>query len=134
MSQMAEESRGAVIDPDTAPIREMQLDRGFAIRLVDSGVGAHRIDWHINVLKADGVPGPYHYHSESENAYFVLDGLLRVRIDGVAHDVGPGMAVFIPPGVPHSASNIGGSEARLLEIYSPPNPDFVWVEEEDATA
>jgi mannose-6-phosphate isomerase-like protein (cupin superfamily) len=35
--------------------------------------------------------------------------------------------MFVPPGVPHSAENIGDGEARLVEIYTPPGADFVEV-------
>jgi mannose-6-phosphate isomerase-like protein (cupin superfamily) len=57
----------------------------------------------------------------------VLSGRVRIRVDGVDHDAGPGDTVFIPPGVPHSATNIGEDDARLLEIYAPAEVDFVEV-------
>jgi putative monooxygenase len=121
---------GKVVDPDTAPRRDMQLERGYAIQLVDPNLGAERLDMHINVLKAGGAPGPYHLHTNCENIYFILVGDVVVTIDGVPHQMKPGMAVFIPPNVPHSASNVGDTEARLVEIYTPPGQDFVHVEKE----
>lgn len=120
--------RGAVVDPDTAPTRDMRLERGYAIQLVDPNLGSKQLDFHVNVLRAGGAPGPYHLHNNSENVYYILEGQVVVTVDGVEHQMRPGMAVFIPPGVPHSASNVGDTEARLLEIYTPPAPDFVVVE------
>ena len=109
--------------------RESQLryGRGQMIRLVDPQIGAVRVDLHLNVILAGSAPGPYHLHTTAENVYHVLDGRVRIVIDGVPQDAGPGDTVFIPPGVPHSASNIGESDARLLEIYAPAEVDFVEV-------
>jgi mannose-6-phosphate isomerase-like protein (cupin superfamily) len=120
---------GAVVEQDDAPRREMQLDRGYAIQMVDGRLGSRQLDMHVNVLRAGGVVGPYHVHTNAENAYFILEGRVRVNIDGVEHDLEPGMAAFFPPNVPHSALNIGEGEARLLEIYTPPGADFVEVDE-----
>lgn len=118
---------GVVVDPDSAPRREMQLERGYAIQLIDQDAGSRQLDLHVNVLKAGGVVGPYHMHTNAENAYYILEGKVRVNIDGELHDLEPGWAMFVPPGVPHSAENIGDGEARLVEIYTPPGADFVEV-------
>jgi mannose-6-phosphate isomerase-like protein (cupin superfamily) len=109
--------------------RESQLryGRGQMIRLVDPHIGAVQVDLHLNVILAGSAPGPYHLHTTAENVYHVLDGRVGIVIDGVPHEAGPGDTVFIPPGVPHSASNIGESDARLLEIYAPAEVDFVEV-------
>jgi mannose-6-phosphate isomerase-like protein (cupin superfamily) len=109
--------------------REAQLryGRGRMIRLVDAEIGAEKVDLHLNVILAGSAPGPYHLHTRAENVYHVLSGRVRIRIDGVDHDAAPGDTVFIPPGVAHSATNIGDDDARLLEIYAPAEVDFVEV-------
>ena len=109
--------------------RESQLryGRGAMIKLVDPEIGAEQVDLHLNVILAGSAPGPYHLHTTAENVYHVLSGRVRIRVDGVDHDAGPGDTVFIPPGVPHAATNIGDDDARLLEIYAPAKVDFVKV-------
>jgi mannose-6-phosphate isomerase-like protein (cupin superfamily) len=42
-----------------------------------------------------------HYHAESEEIYFVLEGRGRMELDGDEREVGPGDAVLIPPGAWH---------------------------------
>ena len=58
----------------------------------------------------------------------------RVRVNDVeakpSREVKAGDTVFIPPGVPHSATNIGDGDARLLEIYAPLDVDFIEVDGE----
>lgn len=121
------ETRARVIRAGEGRESELRYGRGRMIKLVDEEIGAKRVDLHLNVILADSAPGPYHFHTSAENVYHVLDGRVRIRIDGVDHDAGPGDTVFIPPGVPHSATNIGEGDARLLEIYAPAKVDFVEV-------
>lgn len=119
--------RASVIRHGEGRESQLRYGRGRMVRLVDADIGAVQVDLHLNVILAGSAPGPYHYHPANENVYHVIDGRVRIRIDGVDHDAGPGDTVFIPPGVPHSASNIGDGDARLLEIYAPAKVDFVEV-------
>jgi mannose-6-phosphate isomerase-like protein (cupin superfamily) len=115
---------------DRAPTIEMRMGRGVRTPMIDPSIGAKGFDLHLNVVKAGDPGGPYHYHSSSENAYIVVAGEGLVRIDGKDYPVGAGDAVFIPPGVPHSMTNVGPTELRLFEIYSPPEPDFIRLDED----
>ncbi len=123
----AGEPRSRVIDPSTAPTKELRYGRGSVIRLVDADIGAHDVDLHLNTVNPGTPPGPYHLHDRVENVYYVLEGTARLRLDGVDHDVTPGQAVFIPRGVPHSVHNPGDGPLRLLEIYAPVDVDFIEV-------
>lgn len=116
-----------VIRSFVATTSELRDGHGYARHFVDASVGASNLDLHVNYLRPG--PGPYHYHSNSENVYYALGGRLRVRIAGKEEDLDAGDAVFIPPGVPHSVTNIGTGNAVVLEVYSPPNPDFQLVPE-----
>lgn len=118
-----------LIDPATAPTKELRYGRGSVIRLVDAGIGAKQVDLHLNTINPGTPPGPYHLHRQVENVYYVLEGRGVIRINGVDHHVEPGQAVFIPPDVPHSAHNDGDGPLRLLEIYAPVNVDFVEVDD-----
>lgn len=51
-----------------------------------------------------------HYHRESEEIYFVLEGAGEMEIDGERASVMPGDAVLIPPGAWHQ---IRAADARL---------------------
>lgn len=105
--------------------KELRGGRGVMRGYVDATVGASAVDLHVNRLNAGSGPGPYHRHDRVENVYLVLEGRVRVVLDGVAHVLDPGDAAFIPRGVPHSASNIGDGEALLVEVYAPADVDFI---------
>jgi mannose-6-phosphate isomerase-like protein (cupin superfamily) len=119
-----------ITDPSDAPTKELRYGRGSIIRFVDASIGAKHVDLHLNTIRAGSAPGPYHLHNEVENVYYILEGEVVIRIDGVDHQVAPGQVVFIPPGIPHSATNVGGTDARLLELYAPVDVDFIEVKEE----
>lgn len=108
---------------------QLRYDRGAVDKIVDGVVGADHVDLHINRIRAGSAPGPYHLHTTSENVYLVVSGDVIVRIDGEDHRLAPGDAAFIPPGVPHSATNAGATDAELIEIYAPADVDFVEVDE-----
>jgi mannose-6-phosphate isomerase-like protein (cupin superfamily) len=106
---------------------ELRYGRGSVERIVDGEIGARLVDLHVNRIRAGSAPGPYHLHTSAENAYLVVSGEVVVRVDGEDHRLGPGDAAFIPPGVPHSATNVGDTDAELIEIYAPADVDFVEV-------
>jgi mannose-6-phosphate isomerase-like protein (cupin superfamily) len=127
---MAESKDGRaarIVDPETAAERPMARKGGRSIRLVDETVGAQTLDLHMNILEPGGSmeESPYHLHERAENCYFVLQGTLGLRLGDEVVEVPAGQAVFIPPTLPHAVWNAGDGEARLLEIYTPPGPDFV---------
>lgn len=63
-----------------------------------------------------------HYHRESEEFYFILEGTGTMEIDGETRKVGPGDAVLIPPGAWHqiTADAEAASGLRFLCCCAPP--------------
>jgi len=61
-----------------------------------------------------------HYHSVSEEIYFVLKGQGEMELDGETRFLRPGDAVLIPPGAWHTLENNGTSELRILCCCAPP--------------
>lgn len=59
-----------------------------------------------------------HYHKNSEEFYFLLEGAARMEIDGETRDVGPGDAILIPAGARHQIT--AKSNLRFLCCCAPP--------------
>jgi len=114
-----------IIHEKDAPTELMRLDRGIQHRLVNPDTGSEHIDVHINTLRVGSGEGPYHYHSNAENIYYVLEGTAKVTIEDVDHIVGPGVAVFIPAGERHDCMNAGDVDLRVMEIKVPHHSDFI---------
>lgn len=62
---------------------------------------------------------PAHVHELDDEAFYVLDGTLRVTSGDDDWDVGTGGFVFLPKGVPHRFEVVGGRSARLLQVTAP---------------
>lgn len=71
-------------------------------------------------LMAAGETFPLHSHPEPE-VYFGLEGEGAVTIDGVAHRLAPGVALYIPGGAVHG---VPVAEAPLKWFYTFPADSF----------
>lgn len=65
-------------------------------------------------------PGPPpHYHAHTDEAYYVLEGTLTVRLEEGEVTAGPGSTVFVPRMVPHTFANRQALPVRYLVIMTP---------------
>lgn len=62
-----------------------------------------------------------HYHRIAEEFYFILEGSGEMEIDGECRPVGPGDAILIPPGRPHTI--LAREPLRFLCCCAPPYSD-----------
>jgi quercetin dioxygenase-like cupin family protein len=65
-----------------------------------------------------GKTTPLHCHPEADEMTYVLEGEIRVKVDGIETRVGPGGMSFVPRGVPH-AFLVVSDGARLLTMQTP---------------
>ncbi|HEY7917284.1 MAG TPA: cupin domain-containing protein [Acidimicrobiales bacterium] len=70
-------------------------------------------------LPPGGRRPPPHRHTNCSEAYFVLDGLVSVIVEGVERMVEPEGFVLVPRGTAHTFGNPTEEEARLLVIHAP---------------
>jgi mannose-6-phosphate isomerase-like protein (cupin superfamily) len=86
---------------NTALIHCSQQDAGFGL---------------IEMRGATGTQTPLHVHRVESEAFFVLDGALRLRVgDRVVH-LDEGQSTLAEPGVPHMVEVERGNPARWLVI------------------
>ena len=102
--------------PDEQVIQVGQLQMRF---FVD---GSHT-GGHVSVAEMIVPPGakvpPPHAHADLDEIVLGLAGALHYTVDGVTHEVTPGVRVFSPRGKAHGFENRGASEARVLLVFSP---------------
>jgi quercetin dioxygenase-like cupin family protein len=72
-----------------------------------------------------GHGSPLHRHDSDDETFFVLEGELRVEVDGRALTAGAGTAAFLPRRVPH-AFVVTSAQVRYLTVNQPAGfDDFV---------
>jgi mannose-6-phosphate isomerase-like protein (cupin superfamily) len=66
----------------------------------------------------DGGP-PFHVHSREDEWFLVVEGRISFFADGRWTEVGPGGAVYLPRGCPHTYRNIGTTPSKHWILTAP---------------
>ena len=60
-----------------------------------------------------------HYHLETEEVYYILQGEGRMSVGGDTREVAAGDAIFIPRGSTHTLENTGQTPMTILLVCGP---------------
>jgi mannose-6-phosphate isomerase-like protein (cupin superfamily) len=83
---------------------------------------------HENIVPA-GSPGPRpHIHRNHDEAFYVLEGELTMRVGSRTITALAGSFLVVPRGVVHQPSNPGTQPAKVLLIFSPAGMDGFFAE------
>jgi mannose-6-phosphate isomerase-like protein (cupin superfamily) len=88
--------------------------------LLSSGDAGNRnlsITW---IEGGSGSEQAQHSHSQSEQAYVIVEGRGLMRVAGEEQEVSAGTFVFVPIGASHSIRNIGEGRLVCITATSPP--------------
>lgn len=67
-----------------------------------------------------GFPGPVlHRHERMLDSFYVLEGVLTVRLDDGEVEAGPGSFALVPPNTAHSFANRSEGTVRMLNLMAP---------------
>lgn len=104
-------------------------NQGRLYRLVNEDIGSKQIGILFVELEPNvSYPG-IHYHENRESVYMVLEGSATLLLDGQEHHIKPKSVVYISPRTIHGIINTGSKGLKIIEVYSPLDPDFIKVEE-----
>jgi quercetin dioxygenase-like cupin family protein len=95
------------------------LDLGAMQMLLKAST--HETQGSLSLYETEDEPGlapPPHIHTDTSEAFYVLEGEYEMTVDGQITTCGPGSLVFIPPGVEHGFVT-GPRKARKLIIFVP---------------
>lgn len=89
---------------------------------------AATIDGRFSLMERTLPPGgrmpPAHRHGGTEEAFFVLDGVVHFYVGDDSFEGGEGSFVLVPAGVAHTFGNDSEEEARLLVLHAPALDDY----------
>jgi mannose-6-phosphate isomerase-like protein (cupin superfamily) len=91
------------------PVPRDHSDNTHVVRREDLKVGL------ISVRPHDELP--VHSHEHEDQFYYVLEGEGIVHWGGQDYPMKPGVAVMIPPGVPHGVRNPNDAPLRYLDVF-----------------
>ncbi len=65
-------------------------------------------------------PGPsLHVHTREDEAAYVIEGVLTVRVGERTYEAGPGTLVWLPRGEPHTFANLSHERVRVFGVTTP---------------
>ena len=76
---------------------------------------------------AAGSRMPEHRHPQ-EQIVHILEGRMRLIVDGVPHELSTGDSFYLASDVPHGVETI--LQTRVLDTFSPPRDDYLRIEEQ----
>ena len=124
---MSTEDGGFFVGPDDGVTLTNPIGGQMVAKVRDEYTGgAYSI--HDNVIPP-GSPGPRpHLHRHHEEAFYVIEGELTVRVGPRTITAPAGSFVVIPRGVVYQPSNPGTQPTRVLLIFSPSGMDHFFEE------
>jgi mannose-6-phosphate isomerase-like protein (cupin superfamily) len=85
------------------------LDESWSPRVV-----AEMNDYQFKLVKLEG-DFVWHYHSDTDETFIVLEGSMRIEFRDGAVDLGPGEMYVVPAGVEHRPRAEQGASVLLIE-------------------
>lgn len=76
------------------------------------------------VIIKPGCSNPRHTHTTCEEVLYLMRGRLEHTVGETSVIVSAGDVITLPPGVYHSATNIGEVDADMIVVYSAGTRDF----------
>ena len=124
---MRTEDGGLFVGPADGKALPNPIGGRMVIKVHDEDTGgAYSI--HDNTIPP-GSPGPRpHIHRNHEEAFYILEGELTVRVGARTITAPAGSFVMVPRGVVHQPSNAGTQPTRVLLIFSPAGMDHFFEE------
>lgn len=101
------------------------VGRGTTHRLVNESMGAQRIGVMQVDLEPEMTATGVHYHKNRESVYIVLQGSATLMLNGTEHHLKANMVAFLSPGDRHGITSTGKEGFKMIEVYSPLDPDRI---------
>ena len=76
---------------------------------------------------AAGSRMPVHSHPQ-EQIVPILEGQMRLIVDGVSHELSTGDSFYLASNVPHGVETV--LQTRVLDTFSPPRDDYLAIDQE----
>jgi mannose-6-phosphate isomerase-like protein (cupin superfamily) len=87
---------------------------GFTLEVIATAATTDGAYFEFDAVgKGRGIVAQPHVHERQTERFEVIEGALRLDLDGVAHHLGPGATMTVPPGSRHRQRNDGPSRVRI---------------------
>ena len=102
---------------------EVEICPGITRRTVTSG----KTMYQMRAMLTAGSRMPAHSHPQ-EQIVHILEGKMRLIVDGVPHELSTGDSFYLAANVPHGVETI--LPTHVLDTFSPPRDDYLKIDRE----
>ncbi|MGH9945886.1 MAG: cupin domain-containing protein [Pyrinomonadaceae bacterium] len=97
---------------------ELTYDAG-TVRVLASSEDTNGAWSVVELIEMPGYKTRLHRHNYTDEAYYVLDGVLTARIADKTYELPAGSYIVIPRGTPHAQGNFGKVPVKVLLTMTP---------------
>ena len=112
-------TKGIVIPAGGGKHCEDTPGRFFDLKLLADQTGGSIMLFEETV--PEGTKSTHHFHHDSDEVVWVLEGEFSFKIGDEVFTGGPGTCAFLPRKVPHAWKNNGPGTGRAVFLYTPGN-------------
>jgi mannose-6-phosphate isomerase-like protein (cupin superfamily) len=112
-----------IIDMDKVAGSKIAKPFERELRVVMSPETHHEVEGFtlmMSILAPDGGCTDFHAHESSGELMIILGGKGKALVEGVEHELRPGVAFYAPPGMVHKTVNPGSEPLRIACVFVPP--------------
>ncbi len=82
----------------------------------------------VELTEMPGYKTAWHQHNNCEEAFYVVEGVLTIKIADKISEFPAGSYILIPRGTPHGQGNFSKNSVRLLTTFTPGGFDLFFKE------
>ena len=105
-----------IVKPEQAEVYNMLGGEAHLLVTGEKSNGS----WFMGRFREDpGFMTHYHYHPNTDEQFYVIDGTLSVYLDDQWHELGPGTLAVLPKGKPHAQGNRSDKPVHFIGSGAP---------------
>jgi len=117
-TQQRSDDRPEIIAVNANELPLFPYDAGM-VRFIASGESTSGAQAVVEVTEMPGYKTAWHQHNNCEEVFYVLEGVLTIKLVDKTYTLPAGSYVFIPRGTPHGQGNFTKNPVRLLTTFTP---------------
>jgi mannose-6-phosphate isomerase-like protein (cupin superfamily) len=106
------------IGVNTANLESFAYDAGH-VKFIASSEDTNGAFSVVELTELPGYKTFWHRHNHTEETFYILEGVLTVKVGEKVTEYGPGSYVLIPRATPHGQGNFGKVPVRFIVTFTP---------------
>ena len=112
------QTKPKIVAVDTNALESFSYDAG-KIKFIASSEDTNSAYAVVELTEMPGYKTAWHQHNNCEEAFYIVEGVLTIKITEKTYEMSAGSYILIPRGTPHGQGNFSKNPVRLLTTFTP---------------